>query len=86
VRARLRGHCFEAAWLAVPGRPIGASAKYQEPGRASSRRGLAMKSALARRIAESLSSVNKAINGLPEVDKLVALATSHVNAEYEQVQ
>jgi hypothetical protein len=36
---------------------------------------------LVRAAAESLSSVNKAINGLPEVDKLVALATSHVNAE-----
>ena len=31
--------------------------------------------------AESLFSVNKAINGSPEVDKLVALATSHVNTE-----
>ena len=31
--------------------------------------------------AECLFSVNKAINGSPEVDKLVALATSHVNAE-----
>jgi hypothetical protein len=31
--------------------------------------------------AESLFFVNKAIKGLPEVDKLVALATSHVNTE-----
>jgi hypothetical protein len=31
--------------------------------------------------AECLFSVNKAINGSPEVDKLVALATSHLNAE-----
>ena len=31
--------------------------------------------------AESLSAVNKAIHGLPEVDKLVALATTRVNTE-----
>lgn len=31
--------------------------------------------------AECLFSVNKAINGSPEVDKLVALATAHLNAE-----
>jgi hypothetical protein len=31
--------------------------------------------------AECLFAVNKAINGSPEVDKLVALATSHLNAE-----
>lgn len=31
--------------------------------------------------AECLFSVNQAINGSPEVDKLVALATSHLNAE-----
>ena len=31
--------------------------------------------------AESLFCVNKAINGSPEVDKLVALVTSHVNTE-----
>jgi hypothetical protein len=31
--------------------------------------------------AECLLSVNKAIHGPPEVDKLVALSTSHVNAE-----
>jgi hypothetical protein len=31
--------------------------------------------------AECLLSVNKAINGSPEVNKLVALATSHLNAE-----
>jgi hypothetical protein len=31
--------------------------------------------------AECLFSINKAINGSPDVDKLVALATSHLNAE-----
>ena len=31
--------------------------------------------------AECLFSVNKAINGSPEMDKLVALATSHLNVE-----
>jgi hypothetical protein len=36
---------------------------------------------LIRSAAECLFSVNKAIDGSPEVDELVALATSHVNAE-----
>ena len=36
--------------------------------------------------AECLFSVNKAINGSPEVDKLVALATAHLNAEMSRIR
>ncbi len=73
-----------AAWLAI-------DAIQKQTSRESDRRRVEQAEAkisavvcitpLVHAAAQSLFFVNEAINGSPEVDKLLALATSHVNAE-----
>jgi hypothetical protein len=78
------GGALFAVWLAIDAiqQQIPREAERQKVEQAEAKiSAVACITPLVRAAAECLFSVNKAINGSPEVDKLVALATSHVHAE-----